>query len=80
MSSTWEFISRWPYILKNKIILGFYAGEYEENLRINTLKKNGIKKAQNNQKKAKIERQLGRCYLNFDTILILKPGNTAVSL
>lgn len=39
MSSTWEFTGRWPYILKNKGILGFYAGEYEENLRINTLKK-----------------------------------------
>lgn len=39
MSSTWEFTGRWPYILKNKSILGFYAGEYEENLRINTLKK-----------------------------------------
>lgn len=39
MSSTWEFTGRWPYILKSKIILGVYAGEYDENLRIITSKK-----------------------------------------
>lgn len=59
-SSTWEVIGRWSYILKSKIILGVYAGEYDENLRIITPKKNGIKKAQNNQKKKNKGRKAAR--------------------